>query len=84
MHFTPTGFSWINQVERRFGVLTDKLIRRRVHTSVEALEDDTRARIETWNDNSRSFTKTADEILKSLTDYLTKIAPADTDNQQET
>ncbi len=28
-----TGSSWINQVERRFGLLTDKLIRRGVHTS---------------------------------------------------
>ena len=30
-HFTPTGSSWINQVERWFGLLTDKLIRRGVH-----------------------------------------------------
>ena len=34
VHFTPTGSSWINQVERWFGLLTDKLIRRGVHTSV--------------------------------------------------
>ena len=40
VHFTPTGSSWINQVERWFGLLTDKLIRRGVHTSVKALEDD--------------------------------------------
>ena len=32
VHFTPTGSSWINQVERWFGLLTDKLIRRGVHT----------------------------------------------------
>lgn len=30
----------MNQVDRWFGLLTDKLIRRGVHTSVKALEDD--------------------------------------------
>ncbi len=68
VHFTPTGSSWINQVERWFGLLTDKLIRRGVHTSVKALEDDIRTWIDSWNENPRPFTwtKTADEILKSL------------------
>jgi transposase len=77
IHFTPTGSSWVNQVERWFGLLTDKLIRRGVHTSVQALENDIRAWIETWNEDPRPFTwtKTADEILKSLADYLTKITP---------
>ncbi|MFG3702896.1 IS630 family transposase [Micromonospora sp. NPDC047620] len=77
IHFTPTGSSWINQVERWFGLLTDKLIRRGVHTSVKALENDIRAWIDTWNDNPRPFTwtKTADEILQSLADYLAKINP---------
>ena len=81
VHFTPTGSSWINQVERWFGLLTDKLIRRGVHTSVKALEDDIRAWIDTWNENPRPFrwTKTADEILHSLADYLARIAPPATD-----
>lgn len=39
VHFTPTGSSWMNQVERWFGLLTGKLIRRGVHTSVPALEN---------------------------------------------
>jgi transposase len=75
MHFTPTGSSWVNQVERWFGLLTDKLIRRGVHTSVQGLEKDIHAWIQTWNENPRPFTwtKTADEILKSLADYLAKI-----------
>ena len=30
MHFTPTGSSWLNQVERWFGFLTDQLLRRGV------------------------------------------------------
>jgi transposase len=75
VHFTPTGSSWMNQVERWFGLLTDKLIRRGAHTSVHALENDIRDWIATWNDNPRPFswTKTADEILNSLADYLTKV-----------
>ncbi|MEU1502212.1 IS630 family transposase [Streptomyces sp. NPDC005732] len=86
VHFTPTGSSWINQVERWFGLLTDKLIRRGVHTSVKALEDDIKAWIDSWNENPRPFTwtKTADEILKSLADYLTKVTPPTPENQQET
>ncbi|MFF5011612.1 IS630 family transposase [Streptomyces phaeochromogenes] len=81
VHFTPTGSSWMNQVERWFGLLTDKLIRRGVHTSVKALEDDIAAWIDTWNENPRPFTwtKTADEILNSLADYLTKVG---TDNHK--
>jgi transposase len=80
VHFTPTGSSWINQAGRWFGLLTDKLIRRGAHTSVKALEDDIKAWIGTWNQDPRPFTwtKTADEILKSLADYLTKISPAGT------
>jgi transposase len=81
VHFTPTGSSWMNQVERWFGLLTDKLIRRGVHTSVKALEQDIRAWIDGWNENPRPFTwtKTADEILNSLADYLTKINPPTTE-----
>jgi transposase len=87
IHFTPTGSSWMNQVERWFGLLTDKLIRRGVHTSVQALENDIRAWIATWNDNPRPFTwtKTADEILNSLADYLAKVGagPHETSNANQ-
>jgi transposase len=84
VHFTPTGSSWMNQVERWFGLLTDKLIRRGVHTSVQALENDIREWIATWNDNPRPFTwtKTADEILNSLADYLAKLGPGHAVNEQ--
>ena len=76
VHFTPTGSSWINQVERWFGYLTDKKIRRGVHKSVQALEADIRAWIDTWNENPRPFawTKTAEEILNSLAEYITRIS----------
>ena len=85
VHFTPTGSSWMNQVERWFGLLTDKLIRHGVHTSVPALENDIRDWIATWNDNPRPFTwtKTADEILSSLGDYLAKLGTGQPVNGQE-
>jgi transposase len=78
IHFTPTGSSWVNQVERFFGLITDKLIRRGVHTSVTALETDIRTWIDTWNTKPRPFswTKTADEILNSLAKYLARISGA--------
>jgi transposase len=84
VHFTPTGSSWMNQVERWFGLLTDKLIRRGVHTSVQALENEIREWIATWNDNPRPFTwtKTADEILNSLADYLAKVGASHHVNKQ--
>ena len=78
LHFTPTGSSWINQVERWFGFLTDQMIRRGVHKSVQALEKDVRAWIQTWNENPRPFTwtKTAEEILDSLAKYIARISGA--------
>jgi transposase len=76
LHFTPTGSSWINQVERWFGYLTDQLIRRGIHNSVQALERDVRAWIKDWNNNPRPFlwTKTAEEILASLARYIARIS----------
>jgi len=76
LHFTPTGSSWINQVERWFGYLTAQKIRRGVHKSVQALEAGIRAWIENWNQNPRPFawTKTAEEILDSLAKYIAKIS----------
>jgi transposase len=78
LHFTPTGSSWINQVERWFGYLTDQLLRRGVHKSVQALEKDVRDWIKTWNENPKPFvwTKTAEEILDSLARYISRISDA--------
>jgi transposase len=78
MHFTPTGSSWINQVERWFGFLTDQKIRRGAHKSVQALEADIRSWIADWNTHPRPFlwTKTAEEILESLARYLRRISGA--------
>jgi transposase len=78
MHFTPTGSSWINQVERWFGFLTEQKIRRGVHKSVAALEKDIRGWIKDWNTHPRPFiwTKTAEEILESIARYLRRISGA--------
>jgi transposase len=78
MHFTPTGSSWINQVERWFGFLSDQKIKRGVHKSVQALEKDIRAWIADWNEHPRPFlwTKTAEEILESLARFCRRISDA--------
>ena len=75
LHFTPTGSSWLNQVERWFGFLTDQKIRRGAHKSVQALEADIRSWIKSWNDNPKPFVwkKSAEEILDSLARYLQRI-----------
>jgi hypothetical protein len=74
----------MSQAGRWFGLLTDKLIRRGVHTSVQALENDIKDWIATWNTNPRPFTwtKTADEILNSLAIYLAKLGTSRTINEQ--
>jgi len=78
MHFTPTGSSWLNQVERWFGFLTDQLLRRGVHKSVVALEKDVRTWIKGWNEDPKPFVwkKTAEEILDSLARYISRISGA--------
>ena len=52
---------------------------------MQALENDIREWIATWNDNPRPFTwtKTADEILASLAGYLAKIGAGDLINEQD-
>ena len=77
-HFTPTGSSWINQVERWFGFLTDQLLRRGVHKSVQTLEKEVHAWIKNWNEDPKPFVwkKTAEEILDSLARYIARISGA--------
>jgi transposase len=68
LHFTPTYASWLNLVERFFGMLTEKALRRGSHTSVAALRDAILAYVAAHNDKGRPFkwTKTADEILDKM------------------
>ena len=78
VHFIPTSSSWLNPVERWFGELTSKLLQRGVHKSIQALEADIRAWIETWNEDPRPYvwTKTADEILDSIAAFCKRTSNA--------
>lgn len=68
LHFTPTGASWINLVERWFATLTEKQIRRGSHRSTRELIEAIKSYLEMNNENPKPFiwTKTADEILASV------------------
>lgn len=68
LHFIPTSSSWLNLVERFFGLLTEKQLRRGVHQSVQELEAAIYQYIEVNNDNSKPFvwTKSAEEILQKV------------------
>lgn len=68
LHFTPTGASWLNLVERWFGLLTQQQLRRGVFRSTRSLETTIRHYIDNHNEEPKPFiwTKTADEILDSV------------------
>lgn len=68
LHFTPTGASWINLVERFFALLTQRQIRRGVHRSTRELEQAIRHYLNIYNQTAKPFawTKTADQILASV------------------
>ena len=78
MHFTPTYSSWLNQVERFFAFVTEDLLQRSHHNTVQQLEADIRAWIKDWNTHPKPFiwTKSADEILESLGRLLKRISGA--------
>ena len=65
LHFTPTSASWANLVERFFGMLTDKQIRRGVFTSVPHLEKCLREYLKRHNENPQPlvWTKSLGEIM---------------------
>jgi len=67
-HFTPTGSSWLNQVERFFALITGRLLRRSVHCSVKDLVAAISNYLKTNNKNPKPFkwVKSAEEILASI------------------
>jgi transposase len=75
LHFTPTGASWLNLVERWFAELTARKLRRGVHRSRRDLNRDIRDWLEHWNEDPRPFiwTKSSDEILETIAAYCTRI-----------
>jgi transposase len=74
MHFIPTYSSWLNQVERWFGLITQRASRRGSFTSVTDLRRQIEMFVENWNHHPRPFiwTATADSILGKI-ERLSKV-----------
>jgi hypothetical protein len=68
IHYTPTYASWLNQVERWFGLITQQAIRRGSFRSVKELVQKIDAYVAHYNLHRRPFvwTATADSILAKL------------------
>jgi transposase len=68
LHFTPTYSSWLNLVERFFGLLTEQALKRGSHTSIPELRQAIIDYVEAHNDREKPFvwSKTADQILDSM------------------
>ena len=69
VHHTPTYSSWLNQVERWFGLITQQAIRRGSFASVTDLRRRIEQFVDHWNQHPKPFawTATADSIFKKLT-----------------
>ena len=68
MHFIPTSSSWLNLVERFFGLLTEKQLKRGIFTSVRELEKSIMNFIDDHNRDKKPFTwtKSTEDILKKV------------------
>jgi transposase len=69
-HFVPTGSSWMNLVERWFGHLDNKAIRRGVFLSVADLRASIEAFLTAWNQDPKPFVWTA--TVESIQEKLTR------------
>ncbi len=78
-HFTPTYGSPMFLVERWFGALTTKKLKRSAHRSVKELADDITDWVAHWNEDPKPFVwhKTADEILERRAGYCTEVLGTD-------
>jgi len=74
LHFTPTGASWLNMVERFFRDLTSNQLRRGVFRDLEQLIMTIGEYIDGHNQNPKPFkwTKSADQILASVKRFCHK------------
>ena len=70
LHFVPTSSSWLNLVERWFGVLDDKAMRRGVFRSVADLKVAIDEFLTGWNKNPKPFVWTA--TVESITEKLSR------------
>jgi transposase len=68
LHFIPTSSSWLNQVERWFGELTQKAIRRGAFVSVTELQAAIEQFLASWNEAPRPFvwTATVEKIMAKI------------------
>jgi transposase/DNA-binding CsgD family transcriptional regulator len=68
VHFIPTSSSWVNLVERWFGELTRKAVRRGAFVSVKDLVEAIQAFLAAWNENPKPFvwTATVEDIIKKI------------------
>lgn len=76
IHYTPTYSSWLNQVERWFGLITQRAIRRGSFRSVKELVQKIDAFVQHYNRSSRPFvwTATADSILEKIARLCSRIS----------
>ena len=76
LHFTPTYSSWLNQVERWFGLITQQAIRRGSFKSVKELIAKISHFVQHYNRNSKPFawTVTANSIFNKLTRLCSPIS----------
>lgn len=67
-HYTPTGSSWLNQVENWFGILHRKVLERGVFASVNDLILTIYRFVDHWNRDAGPFdwNATADEIIAEV------------------
>ena len=68
LHFTPTGYSWMNMMEIFFGIITRQAIRRGTFTSVKDLIAAIGNFVDAYNDRCRPFewTKDADYLIGKI------------------
>jgi transposase len=78
LHFTPTHASWLNLVERFFGLLTEHALRRGSHRSGHELRGAIREYLDAHNEDPKPFkwTKNADQILESIARFASRTARA--------
>jgi transposase len=69
-HFVPTSSSWLNLVERWFGELTSKSIRRGSFGSVKDLQNAITEFLAAWNENPKPFVWTA--TIESIQEKLSR------------
>jgi transposase len=78
LHFTPTHASWLNQVERFFGLLTEHALRRGSHSSVRQLRQAIQDYLDAHNDEPKPFiwTKSATDVLNSIARFAQRTLTA--------